>query len=522
MTKQNQAKQKSKVIVKENNSAKNIEPKQQSISDAKVNTNIHIYDTIVVGAGISGIAAAYNMNQAGYHDYVVLEKADRVGGTWRDNNYPGCGCDVPSALYSFSFAPSHKWSHLFAKQPEILSYLEDVTSKFGLNQKIKLNNELQTAKWDQGKALWNLETSKGVYQAKTVIFTTGPITEPSLPKLKGIETFKGEMFHSARWNHDYDLKGKRVAVIGTGASAIQFIPQVQPLAKELFVFQRTAPWVLPKADMDLSDTAKGVIKRFPVIQKTWRNSIAQILNGINFGLRNPKVLKPINVLSRQLLKLQIENEQLRKAVTPNFDIGCKRLLFANNYYPALQQKNVSLIPHGLVEIDGNTVVSANGERHEVDVIIWGTGFEVSHPPIGKRVYDTDGKLLAERWKAASPEAYLGTSIDKVPNAFLVLGPNILVYDSFIGIAEAQIEYIVDGLVKMKSNHIKQLQIKKDVLDKHNHLVQKHLKTTVFNAGGCKSYYLDVNGRNFAAWPWSLKTLKRQLKQMDLNHYSIKS
>ena len=509
----------SSVVKKVNENSSSDSQNEQVIVPSVQKSDVHIYDTIVVGAGISGIAAAYKMNQAGYHDYVVLEKADRVGGTWRDNNYPGCGCDVPSALYSFSFSPSHKWSHLFAKQPEILSYLEDVAAKFDLNKKIEFNNELVSAKWDQAQGIWNLETSKGLYKAKTVMFTTGPITEPSMPKVKGIETFKGEMFHSARWNHDYDLKGKRVAVIGTGASAIQFIPQVQPLASELFVFQRTAPWVLPKADMDLNDTAKGVIKRFPVIQKTWRKSIAQILNGINFGLRNPKTLKPVNALSRQLLKLQIKDEQLRKDVTPNFDIGCKRLLFANNYYPALQQDNVSLIPHGLVEIDGNTVVSANGERHEVDVIIWGTGFEVSHPPIGKRVYDVDGKLLADRWKDSSPEAYLGTSIEGLPNAFLVLGPNILVYDSFIGIAEAQIGYIVDGLVKMKSQKIKQLLIKKEVIAKHNHLVQKHLKTTVFNAGGCKSYYLDANGRNFAAWPWSLKELRRRLKKMDLDHYS---
>lgn len=507
------------VVKKVNENASSNSRNEQMIVSSVQKSDVHIYDTIVVGAGISGIAAAYKMNQAGYHDYIVLEKADRVGGTWRDNNYPGCGCDVPSALYSFSFSPSHKWSHLFAKQPEILSYLEDVATKFDLNKKIEFNNELISAKWDQAQGIWNLETSKGLYKAKTVMFTTGPITEPSMPKVKGIETFKGEMFHSARWNHDYDLKGKRIAVIGTGASAIQFIPQVQPLASELFVFQRTAPWVLPKADMDLNDTAKGVIKRFPVIQKTWRKSIAQILNGINFGLRNPKTLKPVNALSRQLLKLQIKDEQLRKDVTPNFDIGCKRLLFANNYYPALQQDNVSLIPHGLVEIDGNTVVSANGERHEVDVIIWGTGFEVSHPPIGKRVYDVDGKLLADRWKDSSPEAYLGTSIEGLPNAFLVLGPNILVYDSFIGIAEAQIGYIVDGLVKMKSQKIKQLLIKKEVIAKHNHLVQKHLKTTVFNAGGCKSYYLDANGRNFAAWPWSLKELRSRLKKMDLDHYS---
>ena len=481
---------------------------------------VHVYDTIVVGAGISGIAAAYKMNQAGYDNYVILEKASRVGGTWRDNNYPGCGCDVPSALYSFSFSPSYKWSHLFARQPEILSYLEDVVAKHDLGGKIEFNNELISAKWNEAEQLWYLDTSKGKYQAKTVVFTTGPITEPSMPKLKGVETFKGEMFHSERWNHDYDLKDKRVAVIGTGASAIQFIPQVQPLAKNVVVFQRTAPWVLPKADMDLNDTAKSVIARFPVIQQTWRNSIAQILNGINFGLRNPKLLKPANFLSRQLLRLQIKDDQLRQDVTPNFDIGCKRLLFANNYYPALQQENVKVIPHGLVEIDGHTVVGANGERHEVDVIIWGTGFEVSHPPIGQRVYDANGQVLAERWKESSPEAYLGTSLEHVPNAFLVLGPNILVYDSFIGIAEAQIDYIVDGLLKMKAQKFKRFVIKKNVVRYHNLKVQSHLKTTVFNVGGCKSYYLDENGRNFAAWPWSLQELRHQLKTLDLDKYDV--
>ena len=509
-------------------STEKVETKQSNqVVEKKASTDeqtkpVHTYDTIVIGAGISGIAAAYQMNKAGYDDYVVLEKANRVGGTWRDNNYPGCGCDVPSALYSFSFSPSHKWSHLFAKQPEILSYLEDVVAKYDLGGKIDFNNELNNAEWDDAQNIWKLETTKGKYQAKTVIFTTGPITEPSLPKIKGIETFKGEMFHSARWNHDYDLTGKRIAVIGTGASAIQFIPQVQPLAKELFVFQRTAPWVLPKADMNLNETAKGVIGRFPVIQQTWRNSIAQILNGINFGLRNPKVLKPVNFLSKQLLKLQIHDEQLRKDVTPNFDIGCKRLLFANNYYPALQQDNVSLIPHGLVEIDGNTVIAANGERHEVDVIILGTGFEVSHPPIGKRVKNANGELLADLWKNSSPEAYLGTSIENVPNAFLVLGPNILVYDSFIGIAEAQIGYIVDGLLKMRDQKFKRFAIKKDVVRYHNLKVQQNLKTTVFNAGGCKSYYLDQNGRNFAAWPWSLQELRNQLKELDLNKYDIAS
>lgn len=480
----------------------------------------HIYDSFIVGAGISGIATAIRLDQVGYTNYKIIEKANRVGGTWRENTYPGCGCDVPSALYSYSFAPSAKWSHLFARQPEILSYLEEVSENFNVSSKIEFGTELTNAAWDNQRNLWVIDTNKGQYLSRTVVFATGPITEAQIPKLDGLETFKGEMFHSAKWNHDYDLTGKRIAVIGTGASAIQFVPQIQPLAKELYVYQRTAPWVVPKPDTDLGEVSKSLIAKYPLIQKTWRKAVAQSLNAINFGLRNPAVLKPVGELAKLILKFQIEDPELRKNVTPNFTIGCKRLLFANNYYPALQQENVKLIPHGLVKVEGNTVISANGERQEVDVIIWGTGFEVSHPPIGKRVSNEKGECLHDLWKSTSPEAYLGTSIENVPNAFLVLGPNVLVYDSFIGLAEAQLDYIVDGLLKIKEQNIGKLNIKSDVIKKHNELVQKHLKTTVFNAGGCKSYYLDANGRNFAAWPWSLKKLKQRLKHMDLNDYEV--
>lgn len=480
----------------------------------------HIYDSFIVGAGISGIATAIRLDQVGYTNYKIIEKATRVGGTWRENTYPGCGCDVPSALYSYSFAPSAKWSHLFARQPEILSYLEEVSENFNVSSKIEFGTELTNAAWDNQRNLWVIDTNKGQYLSRTVVFATGPITEAQIPKLDGLETFKGEMFHSAKWNHDYDLTGKRIAVIGTGASAIQFVPQIQPLAKELYVYQRTAPWVVPKPDTDLGEVSKSLIAKYPLIQKTWRKAVAQSLNAINFGLRNPAVLKPVGELAKLILKFQIEDPELRKNVTPNFTIGCKRLLFANNYYPALQQENVKLIPHGLVKVEGNTVISANGERQEVDVIIWGTGFEVSHPPIGKRVSNEKGECLHDLWKSTSPEAYLGTSIENVPNAFLVLGPNVLVYDSFIGLAEAQLDYIVDGLLKIKEQNIGKLNIKSEVIKKHNELVQKYLKTTVFNAGGCKSYYLDANGRNFAAWPWSLKKLKQRLKHMDLNDYEV--
>ena len=235
-----------------------------------VNSPNHIYDTFIVGAGISGIAAAIRLDQVGYTNYKIIEKAARVGGTWRENTYPGCGCDVPSALYSYSFAPSAKWSHLFARQPEILSYLEDVSNEFNITSKIEFNNELLNAAWDETRHLWVLDTTSGQYLSRTVIFATGPITEAQIPRLEGLDTFTGEMFHSAKWNHDYDLTGKRIAVIGTGASAIQFVPQIQPKAKELFVFQRTAPWVLPKPDTDLGELSKSVIAKYPAIQASWR------------------------------------------------------------------------------------------------------------------------------------------------------------------------------------------------------------------------------------------------------------
>ena len=480
----------------------------------------HIYDSFIVGAGISGILAAIRLRKIGYHNFKIIEKANRVGGTWRENTYPGCGCDVPSALYSYSFAPSAKWSHLFAKQPEILSYLEEVSEKFDIKPLIQFDTALENAQWDDQRNLWVIDTNQGQYLSKTVVFATGPITEPQMPKLDGIESFTGDMFHSAKWQHDIDLTGKRIAVIGTGASAIQFVPQIQPKAKALYVFQRTAPWVLPKPDVELGERGKSVMAKYPLIQAGWRKSVAQSLNAINFGLRNPAALKPVNALGKQLLKLQIKDPVLRKNVTPNFLVGCKRILFANNYYPALQAPNTTLIPHGLVKVEGNTVIAANGERHDVDVIIWGTGFEVSHPPIGKKVFNSKGQRLSDLWKDTSPEAYLGTSMQDVPNAFLVLGPNVLVYDSFIGLAEAQLDYIVDGLQKVKAQEIAALTIKPTVLRQHNERVQKHLKTTVFNSGGCQSYYLDANGRNFAAWPWSLETLRQRLKQLNLHDYDV--
>lgn len=484
------------------------------------NSEARIYDSYIVGAGISGLAAAIKLKEEKLDNFKIIEKASRVGGTWRENTYPGCGCDVPSALYSYSFAPSSRWSRIFAKQPEILDYLEQTSRDFGIESLISFDTSLENARWDEARHLWVLKTSKSEDLAKTVIFATGPITEPQTPKISGLNTFEGEMFHSARWNHDFDLSEKRVAVIGTGASAIQFVPEIQPKAKDLFIFQRTAPWVLPKPDFPLGKAGKKVMERLPVIHQRWRQTVAGALNVINVGLRNPVALKPVSQAAKQLIRLQVKDKSLRAAVTPNFTLGCKRILFANNYYPALQARNTHLIPHGLVGVEGNTLIAADGSRREVDVIIWGTGFDVSHPPIGSKVTNTKGQRLSDLWKDSSPEAYLGTAIEEVPNAFLVLGPNVLVYDSFFRLAEAQVGYIVDGLKKIQAQQISKLCIKSSVISAHNQQVQKHLQGTVFNSGGCKSYYLDQNGRNFAAWPWSLAELQRRLKRFRIEEYDV--
>lgn len=482
--------------------------------------NTRIVEHLIVGAGISGIAAAIRLHEAGHRDVMIIEQAAQVGGTWRENTYPGCGCDVPSALYSFSFYPSSRWSRLFAKQPEILDYLKTVADHFGVTPRIQFNTLLEEARWDESTHRWHVATNQGTVAARFVIFATGPITQAQIPNIPGLDSFTGEMFHSARWNHDLDLRGKRIAVIGTGASAIQFVPEIQPLAKSLVVFQRTAPWVLPKPDVALNDMAKRLVERVPALQQRWRQAVSTSLRAINFGLRHPDTLKPVSALARQLLRLQIRDPELRRAVTPNFTLGCKRILFANNYYPALQAPNTTLVPHGLVRVEGNTVIAANGARHEVDVIIWGTGFDVSHPPIGRRVIDANGQRLSDRWKDGSPEAYLGTSLADVPNAFLMLGPNVLVYDSFIGLAEAQLDYIVDALNHARDHGVTRAVIQPNVLRRHNDTVQAHLKGTVFNRGGCSSYYLDAHGKNFAAWPWSLAELNRRLKGFQPTDYEV--
>lgn len=484
------------------------------LSDKKV------YKTLVIGCGLSGIAVAVKLMESGINDFVILEKADRPGGTWRENTYPGCGCDVPSVFYSYSFNPSAEWNYAFAKQPEIQAYIENTLEKMHLGAFLQLNTDVTETRWLEEERHWLISTNKGEYRAQFVIFATGPITEPSLPKIPGLDKFSGPVFHSARWRHDVDLTNKRVAVIGTGASAIQFVPEIQKKVSKLYVFQRTAPWVFPRPNPRMSHQVKSIRRHFPALMKLERGSIQTLLLGINYGLLHPELFEALEPLAKKLLAQWVPDPVLRKKVTPNFTIGCKRILFSNHWYSTLAKDNVSLIHGAFTRVEGNRVVAGDGSEHEVDVIIFGTGFDVLNPPIAKKIINSNGERLSDEWDQRGHEAYLGTTTRNMPNAFFMVGPNIVAYTSFISVAEWQSCYIVDAIKRADAARVEVIQLPETLLQDYNRRVQKGLEGTVWTSGNCVSYYLDKNGKNVASWPWTISKLRQQLSRFDMINYQV--
>lgn len=479
------------------------------------------HKVIIVGCGHSGVVNAYKLQQANINDFIILERADRPGGCWRENTYPGCACDVPSTFYSYSFRRNPNWSHSFPGQAEILEYIEDTVQELGLNNRIYFNTDMHEAEWLPKQKRWSIKTNVGEYRSQFVIFATGPLTEAHIPSIEGLDKFPGEVFHSAKWNHDCDLAGKRVAVVGTGASAIQFIPEVQKIAKRVTVLQRTAPWVLPRPmSRNISELEKFINQRSSILQNLSRRRIEAMLVPMNYGLTHPWVMKAVEPYARRLLKKQVPDKALRDKVSPNFTIGCKRILFSNDYYRTLRKPNVDLIASGFNKVEGNTVIAESGERIAADVIIFGTGFQIAPPPIAHKIRGLDGRLLAERWKNESAQAFVGTTLWDVPNAFIMIGPNILVYSSFIEIVEWQTDYIIDAIHKLDDRGLEMFRLQKQESDAYNEYIQENLGNSVFSKGGCKSYYLDDNGRDIASWPWTIGKLRRRLSQFDLINYQV--
>lgn len=476
-------------------------------------------DVLVVGAGISGIGAAIRLRREGIDSFVVLEKSARPGGTWRDNTYPGCACDVPSLLYSYSFARKPDWSRVFAAQPEILDYVENTLGRFGVEPFIRYEEPALEARWDESLSRWVVRTEKAVYHARVMIGCTGYLHEPIIPSIPGLDDFPGEVFHSSRWNHDHDLKGRKVAVIGTGASAIQFVPAIQPEVAELHIFQRTPQWILPKPDVSAGGVARRVLA-LPGARKIVERLVWTGFEAFGVGFRRPLILKQVERLARAHLRLSVPDPIRRRALTPDYRLGCKRVLLSNDYYPAVSKPNVSLLPTGVARIEGDTVVGQDGNRRQVNTIILGTGFHVADQPIAHRVKRADGRTLAEVWNG-SPEAYRGSVIHGFPNLFLVLGPNLAIgHNSAFIVIEAQLDYAISALRKMRENNLARIEVLPEVQAAYNKKVQRDLQGTVWNTGGCSSYYLDSNGRNSIGFPWSTLTMQRLLRRFDDEHFDV--
>ncbi len=476
----------------------------------------------VVGTGFSGLGMAVQLKRDGITDFVVLERAGAVGGTWRDNTYPGCACDVPSHLYSFSFAPNPDWSHVFSRQPEIRDYLERVADEQGLRPHLRLSTSLDAGTWDDEAMVWRLQTSRGPMTADVVVSGCGGLVEPSYPDVPGVGTFAGPAFHSARWDHDVDLTGKRIAVVGTGASAIQFVPELQRVAASLTVFQRTPPWIVPRRDRDITGTEQSLFRRLPLAQKAARGAIYALreFNLLAFT-KGGRLRSLAEQEARKMLDEQVPDPVLRAALTPDYALGCKRVLLSNDYLPALASPNVEVVTTGVTQIVPEGVVDGNGRVHEVDVVVYGTGFRVMDIPIGHALVGREGRSLADTWAATGAEAHRGTTVAGFPNLFLLLGPNTaLGHSSVVLMIESQIAYVAAALRALGTHGA--LEVRTAAQDAYNRALHARLDTTVWNQGGCRAWYRDADGKNFTLWPTHTFTFDRQMRRFDAASYELRT
>jgi cation diffusion facilitator CzcD-associated flavoprotein CzcO len=478
---------------------------------------------LVVGTGFAGLGTAVRLRERGRLDFVVLERGNDVGGTWRDNSYPGCACDVPSHLYSFSFAPNPDWTRTFSAQPEIEAYLQRVARERGVLPHVRFGTELLSARWDDAAATWTVETNRGTVVADVLVLGSGGLSEPKVPTLPGLDRFQGTTFHSATWDHEHDLTGERVAVVGTGASAIQFVPHVQQRAARMTVFQRTAPWVMPRRDRAISRLERRLYNALPAAQKLNRGGLYVGRESWLVGFTmQPRLMELGERIALRLMEKQVPDPALRAKLTPRYRLGCKRVLLSNDYYPALSQPNVDLVPGGIVEVRERSVVDSNGDEHEVDTIIFGTGFQVSDPPIAGRVVGKDGRSLKEVWAQTGMTAFHGTTVAGFPNLFFLVGPNTgLGHNSIVYMIESQIAYVLSALDEMAAGGVAAVEPRQELQDAWNAQLQEDLQGTVWNAGGCSSWYLDANGRNTTLWPTFTLPYRRRLSSFDLGEYDTR-
>jgi cation diffusion facilitator CzcD-associated flavoprotein CzcO len=480
-------------------------------------------DVLIVGGGFSGLCMAIKLRETGMNSFLLIEKSDDIGGTWYDNRYPGCACDIPSHLYSFSFEPSPDWSRMYPGQQEIHDYLKRCVERYELAPYIRLNTRFHEAVWNEAEGVWHATAGEEMrIRARVLVSGIGGLHVPQYPKLKGIERFAGPKFHSSTWDHNVSLDGKNVAVVGTGASSIQFVPQIAPRAGKLYLFQRTPPWIVPRMDFAITEKWKKRFRHYPFVMRVFRQLIfwRQEFRVLGF-LGNRFVRGKATEIAKHNLEKNISDSKLRAALTPNYELGCKRVLVSDDFYPALTRPNVELVTDGIEEVREHSILTTDGVERRVDALIFGTGFRATEPLIGLRLVGRGGVEIHDAWRERM-SAYLGITVGGFPNLFLLLGPNTgLGHNSVVLMIEAQVRYVMSCLSLMKRQKKNVLEVRPETQKQFVADVHRRMQGTVWQSGGCHSWYQDQRtGENTTLWPGSVVAYVRRTRSASAADYEL--
>jgi cation diffusion facilitator CzcD-associated flavoprotein CzcO len=474
----------------------------------------------VVGGGFAGVGAVTMLERAGYSDVTVFERGERIGGVWHHNTYPGAACDIPSHLYEFSFAPNPRWSRRFAPQAEIQAYVENVAREHGVLDRIRTGTEVTRASFDSERGKWRLDTSAGPHEADLLVTACGQLSVPKIPPLRGLDGFSGPAFHTAQWRHDVDLTGKRVAVIGTGCSAIQTVPAIQPIVQQVDVYQRSPGWTFPKMDFAYKEHTKRLFERFPALQRLDRAAIFAFMElGAAAMTSRPALLVPFRAICRRQINKAIKDPELRRKVTPSDEVGCKRIMLTDDWYPTLCKPNVDLITDGIAEITADGVRTADGVERPADVIVLATGFKTHGFVAPMEIEGPAGRTLAQEWSEV-PRAYLGLSVPGFPNLFLLYGPNTNGgTGSVIYTIEAGVNHVISALRELERADARRIEVRAEAARQFDSELRAALADTVWHTG-CTNWYVDENGNDPNQWPWVWSTYRRRAEQIDRSAYEL--
>jgi cation diffusion facilitator CzcD-associated flavoprotein CzcO len=477
----------------------------------------------VVGAGFGGVGVGIRLRQAGYEDFTIFERGDTVGGVWRANTYPGAACDVPSHLYSYSFAPGSAWTRRYAPQAEILDYLKGTADRFAVTPHIRFQTEVTSASFDSPTGRWTLETKDGERHSFDLLVTAcGQLSRPAIPALPGLAEFEGPSFHSAEWDHDVELEGRNVAVVGTGASAIQFVPEIAPLASHTTIYQRSAPWILAKSDRVYADWERRLFERFPIRVAAARAGMFTMFELLAHGLTDTPSLLPIvrNMANRERQKQLGDNPELLAKATPDYEIGCKRVLITDDWFPTLRRDDVELVDAAVERVTPNGIVGADGVERPADVIVHGTGFQTHSFVAPMKIRGLEGRELNEVW-AGRAEAYLGTTVSGFPNMFVLYGPNTNHGSGSVPYTlECQFNYVIDAIERLRAGGFRWIDLRPETQERWRAEMEERSRDTVWTTGGCHNWYVNERGENTNNWPGAWLEFHRRTRRINPGDYRV--